>query len=168
MPKQKRLRKGVHDEWPDAITAQSLGPAFGVTRQAVGQWFKAGCPRLPDGRYRLADVWAWRLEQERGKACEGGWEEEGQKWRALKHKHQLEALQGRYVETSTVAAFWQDRCLEARAAMQAIGQALAPQCVGLDAQQIRDLLDDSLRRVCEGLARTWEAALDAGDNDKAA
>lgn len=49
-----------------SVTATDIGLLFGITKQAVGQWPKAGCPRNIDGTYDLAAVIAWKLDKASG------------------------------------------------------------------------------------------------------
>lgn len=132
----------------------------------MGLWHRRdGCPRNEDGTYDLAAVIRWREARAGGERSEEDWETEGQKWRALKHKHELETRQGKYVLASEAAAWWTDRVTEARVALQGVGTALAPSLVGRYVPEIREVIEDRLRTVCDDLARQSKEALSDTDGD---
>lgn len=44
-------------------TIAGLARSVGVSSSTVQNWIASGCPRLPDGGFRVADVIAWRSAQ---------------------------------------------------------------------------------------------------------
>lgn len=145
------------------LTASKIAVLWRVTPAAVGKWHRLGCPRRPDNTYDLREVIAWRERYIAEQHAESDWETEGQKWRALRHKHELETRQGQYLLAADAAAWWADRVTEARTALLGIGMALAPSLVGRDVQEICSVIDARLRAVCEDLARKVEKSLTEQD-----
>ncbi len=147
------------------MSGVELAEALDKGRSTITDWVKKGCPRNKDGTFDLAPVEDWRLEQASGAAEGESWEEEGQKWRALKHKFDLEAKQGLYILTETAAAWWEDRIVEMRTALQSLGASLAPSLVGQDVATIRSLVNERCRSIAEAFARQIEDSLADDDNE---
>ncbi len=145
-----------------ALSGVQLAEALGKGRMTVTDWFRKGCPRNADGTFDIAAVEEWRISNAAAVPKEN-WEVEGQKWRALKHKHELETRQGKFIETNEAAAWWADRCTEVRTGLQSLGAALSPALVGQDAASIRRLIDERCRAMCESFARQMQDALDENE-----
>lgn len=49
------------------LSAIEVGSVFGISKQAIGQWVKLGCPKGKDG-FNVADVVQWKLAYAVGQA----------------------------------------------------------------------------------------------------
>lgn len=94
------------------ISTSFLCEAFGVTRQAVNEWEKKGCPKVARGWWCLTDVLAWRDQQakETDQKLEDMpltmqktyWETRCKEEQAEKEKFKNAVLRGDYLEKAAV------------------------------------------------------------------
>lgn len=168
-PATERRGRNHTSEWPHRVTEKDAAGFFGVTRQALGHWRRAGCPVNGDGTYDLRAAHRWKLAKEIEDRAPGDRnEEETRRIAALAdtYEFKLAVMRGEYIKADLVASLWADRVTAARVSMMALPAALGPAIIGLDADGVRRLMTDRIRSVLEDLAREFETALQGMADDE--
>lgn len=117
------------------VQRKQLAELFGVPRTTVDAWRRAGCPKLPDGRFRPASVLAWLSRRDEAKAAAGAARMQRGKWselaaRALAQSrlHDLAQKRADFIPRQEVVDGWSRRCLAFRRRTLALPAAIAARC----------------------------------------
>lgn len=145
------------------VNQAELCEVLGVSRKTVKELEADGLPHAGDGRgktYWLPDCFSWLRDRwDTGASVVSPALERFREARAKTAELDLEVRKKKFLPIATVAAFWAERVNEARVILQSAGQALGPQVVGLEAAQVKELVDSHLRRACERMNEDWMKAL---------
>lgn len=151
---------------PQQVLLRLLGD---LPRKTLLEWEAAGLPCIQDGRSKFYDLFVvlpWvRNRVSRRDDAKSSWQEEGEKWRALKHKFDLEVKQGKYIAEEVAAAWWEDRLVEMRTHLYSLGASVAPSLVGQDVHAIRSLIHERCRGICESVSRQIAESLNEDDDE---
>lgn len=149
------------------LSGVQLAQSMGVGRSTLTDWTKRGCPRNQDGSYDICDVVSWRIEQAEalpaGDDSQEHWDMRKARALALKHELALDVEKGKYLLTSEAAAWWHDMVVHVVTGLRSLGAAVAPALVGQPADQIRKILDERLRMLCDAFSRDFLAAMREGE-----
>jgi phage terminase Nu1 subunit (DNA packaging protein) len=141
-------------------TAEEVARAFGKSYRQVMNWKKDEMPVLPDGRYDLDAIRAWR----ESRAGRGGRErrtdrEESEYWQGQFRKLKCQLLEqelrlasGELLDRGVEEANTMEVVRNFRDELLSIPPSIAPQLVGLDALTIKAVLDARLRDSLSNLA----------------
>lgn len=117
------------------VPRTQLAELFDVPATTVDAWRRAGCPRLPDGRFRPASVLAWLRRRDEAKAAAGAakkqrgqWTELAAKALAMSRLHELDRRRAEFVPRAKVEEDWSRRCFAFRSASLALPRMLASRC----------------------------------------
>ena len=163
-------------EVPDnlVVTQKMIALLLGVTTTTIRRW---DCPRTADRRYHIPSVVAWRVRVEQEKLDDGAPartsaatlqdDDDRARWQRAKAdilEMERDERRARLLDADQVGQFWRDRIIAARTALMALGSGLAEELASeSDPSIVRDTIDLYLRRVCDGLAREYEA--NVGDDE---
>jgi phage terminase Nu1 subunit (DNA packaging protein) len=120
-------------------TRHELAAEVGVHPQTVVKWERDGMPVAIRGargvasKYRLADVWVWAMDRERGRAggeavnlaTERAKLAEAQR---LESELRLRKRQGELLERADVAKVWGEHIAQARTQLLSVPRAVADEC----------------------------------------
>lgn len=141
-------------------TMERLAKAFNVSLRSVHYWSKDGMPVTPDGFFDLVEIQAWRLLKNK-KLHKGNGEEDTHKQWDTKYR-QMKAMiaeleynerMGNLIPKEEVEAGRVQRILSIKKSFLALPQMIAPQLAGLEAREIRVILDKRIREIVESFSR---------------
>lgn len=135
-----------------------IAKAFKVTVRTVRNWAAEGMPVMPDGKYDITDIQAWRLTRSDKKGAKK--KEEGEdhdvayrKFKALLAEIDYKKQLGELLPKEEVEAGRVERILAVKTAFLALPQEVAPQLVGLEPRQIQTVLDQRIKEIMETFAQ---------------
>jgi hypothetical protein len=119
-------------------THKAASDFFGVTVQALNQWFRAGCPKNVDGTVNWQHIHKWLIDREKGKgSTSGDLKEQKLKKEIERMEAQINKINSEYVERTTYDS-------HIRALVQAVnnhGREMArknyPEFIGLSADEAK-------------------------------
>jgi phage terminase Nu1 subunit (DNA packaging protein) len=114
------------------VSTKDIADIFGVTRQAVQQWYKAGCPKQGRGQWDLKTVLEWWLlniyseksltdDEDLAAAKRRYWSS-----KADKEKMAVDQQRGDLVPKAEIQRRWVQRILEFKTAAYETGSKMTP------------------------------------------
>lgn len=153
------------------ISTGELTELFGVSRQALTNWGRAGCPKYDRGKWYLPDVLQWFRGNRDSPVASGEKESmrdrklradtEYREERARRERVLREALEGLYFLKTEVEKAWAARALEAKAGFLLLEKTLPMELVGKDEEDMETIIADRVREVLSDYARAGKYTPDS-------
>lgn len=153
------------------ISTGELTELFGVSRQALTNWGRAGCPKYDRGKWYLPDVLQWFRDNRDSPVASGEKESmrdrklradtEYREERARRERVLREALEGLYFLKTEVEKAWAARALEAKAGFLLLEKTLPMELVGKDEEDMETIIADRVREVLSDYARAGKYTPDS-------
>jgi len=145
------------------VTTSRCASVFGVSREAVRLWGKAGCPQSERGWWDLDEVVKWRMGVEQGAAAEQSkesWpklkiraEAEYKAAKAEQEKIRLQGMKKDFVPFTDVKFSWAERLTVFRVNMFAWIHTLPGILEGMSRAEIEEQLEGEIRNLWEAFSR---------------
>ncbi len=155
------------------VDGNALASMFGVSRTTVANWVRSGCPREPNGKFKIPHVIAWKAKRDAGRGGspgEGGDAAsrpnlDGERARLAREQADKLAMEnaisrGELVHVDDAAAMIEEVVVAIKAKILSLGTKLAPLVVSCSSiVQVRALIDRSADELLRDIA-----AIDPGRN----
>jgi hypothetical protein len=142
------------------VQTKEVAAFFGVTRQAVGKWVDAGCPKLDRGRFNLKDVHGWWLlniyAERAANDDEGLAEAKRRYWTAKADRETMAANTQKkdLIHKDEIYTQWAGRMAEYKSGLFYFVDSLPPLLEGKTQPEMRKLIDDLVWKMFDRLCRT--------------
>jgi len=149
-----RMTKAKHKVELEVSAAQAQ-EVFGVSRQALSSWVKAGMPKRGPGRYEVCECFRWLLQRERDRHASGTLAEERcgliAAQRRLKER-ELEVISGQFVRVDEISQLIALAVNAFRSRMLSVPN-IAPRVLACrEAGEVQTLLRDAVHDALSELA----------------
>lgn len=140
---------------PIIVHMKDVADFFGVTIKTIYQWVKVGCPRQESGSFDLKEVFKWWLENIAAESETSDIQSvklEYWKAKAAIEKLREANMRGELIQVSLVEQEFTRRVHIFRSGFVLLLDRLPPLLSGLDAEEIRKILEDEFDRILKNYA----------------
>ncbi|MBF0397973.1 MAG: hypothetical protein HQK78_14430 [Desulfobacterales bacterium] len=142
------------------LSQAEISRALGLTTKTIARWVSDGCPRDANGKYSLADVFAWRIAKAEISAQDEGEKSQKDKWLTKLRKEQAliaeierKKLEKQYVDIDEVNSYLFSAARQIRDNIQAIPERIsALVAVEQDAWKCKRLMAEEIDFVLHDLS----------------
>jgi len=146
------------------LSTKQVTDFFGITRNTLSKWSKAGCPQVARGKWDLKQVFDWWWQEIASeKAAQESGDESMSEARRLYwwEKYQGEKIdneqrRGRLIPKENVVREWAFRVAQVTEGLSAFAKRLPPLLEGKSQKEIQQILEDEAWKLRDNFCRTGQ------------
>lgn len=141
-------------EAPILVTVARLAHIYSVTVKTIHEWIKAGMPVYGKSQYNLADIVPWKLERDEDGSNIAA-DDKTRYWAAKADNEEIkrDTAKNELIRRADILPEWAARVGEVKQGLESLKTTLPPLLEGKPRDDMRDIIDKHIRRLCDSYAR---------------
>ena len=140
------------------VSTSQLSEIFGVTQQAISLWAGRGCPKAGHGKWDIALVLQWWLDNlyQADNDTEEMAQAKLEYWQAKARGETVKSdlAEGKVIPVDEIKKAWAWRVSEMSNGLGALPMRLAPLIAGKNEREIRSILGSEIWKIRDQFSRT--------------